>query len=183
MSQIIGFCGYARSGKDTAAKALIERGWKRVAFADALKADVACAMQRSLCKIADGGVLSETLIEDHKEAFRPLLVEYGRAMRRVRASYWIDRAMTEIRALSDGIYGDNVVITDVRYQNEVNAIHAAGGKVIQIFRHGIAAANDEESNSFAHVYPDAIIWNDGAIEELHAKVLCACGLTNPAMAM
>jgi len=181
--KLIGFCGYARSGKDTAAKVLIERGWKRVAFADALKADVAYALERSLCKIADGGVLSETLIEDHKEAFRPLLVEYGRAMRRVRASYWIDRAMIEVRALSDGVYGNSVAVTDVRYQNEVDAIHAAGGKVIMILRSGVLPANAEEADSFSRVVPDAIIENDGTVAGLHAKVLAACGLTNPDAAM
>ena len=34
---LIGFTGKAGSGKDTAAKALIDIGWKRFAFADELK--------------------------------------------------------------------------------------------------------------------------------------------------
>lgn len=184
--KLIGFCGYARSGKDTAAKALIDLGWMRVAFADALKADVAYAIQRSFSVIG-GGALCETLIEDHKEEFRPLLVEYGRAMRRVRASYWIDRLMRHVAGAQDlrkrfGEPEHKFVITDVRYQNEVDAIHAAGGKVIMILRSGVLPANAEEADSFSRVAPDVIISNDGDIRGLHLRVLEQAhiwGLTNP----
>ena len=35
--QVIALCGYAGSGKDTAAEALIEQGWQRVSFADPIR--------------------------------------------------------------------------------------------------------------------------------------------------
>jgi len=35
--QVIGLCGYAGSGKDTAAQALVDIGWQRVSFADPIR--------------------------------------------------------------------------------------------------------------------------------------------------
>ncbi len=36
-TSLIGFAGAARSGKDTAASFLVERGWQRKAFADPVR--------------------------------------------------------------------------------------------------------------------------------------------------
>ena len=35
--QVIGLCGAARSGKDTAADGLVAVGWRRLAFADPMR--------------------------------------------------------------------------------------------------------------------------------------------------
>lgn len=43
MQKIVGLVGLRGSGKDTAAQFLVEKGWKRIAFADALYAEVAKA--------------------------------------------------------------------------------------------------------------------------------------------
>lgn len=43
MRKIIGFIGQKGAGKDTAAQALVERGWMRLAFADAVYQEVADA--------------------------------------------------------------------------------------------------------------------------------------------
>ena len=80
MLKIIGICGYARSGKDEAAKALIETGWTRLAFADELKLE--------LCRTFG---MSKEFLEQNKEAWRPLLVEWGRGRRRIYPAYWIEK--------------------------------------------------------------------------------------------
>lgn len=41
MSKVVGLVGLRGSGKDTAAQFLVENGWKRIAFADALYQEVA----------------------------------------------------------------------------------------------------------------------------------------------
>jgi len=167
--RLIGFCGYARSGKDTAALALIERGWRRDAFADALKRDAASALMNSLSM--GGGSADDfpwgTMFTDPalKEIFRPFLVEYGRAMRHIRSDYWVTRLF---RGLDPR---ESHVVTDVRYMNEVEAIRQRGGKVIMVTRPGVGPCNEEERLSFLHVKPDCVIMNGGSLEDLHAAVV------------
>lgn len=171
-TRLIGLSGFARSGKDTAFFALWDRGFVRRAFADALKADVRASLDRSL--VTAGLAESETQLfgDDYKERFRPLLVEYGRAMRLLVKDYWIKRLA---RDNFEVLQKESVGITDVRYANEADWIHEQGGKVILIQRPGVGAANSEEEASIAEMKSkfcfDAIIDNDSTVEALHAKVL------------
>ena len=170
MQRIVGLCGYARSGKDTAAKGLLSEGWRRVAFADALKSDVMSALVES----AKRANLPKTLwpqwriLEDPelKEKFRPLLVEYGRAMRALNPDYWI-RRLTHCFVKGHGKF----VITDVRYPNEASWIREHGGIVIRIVRPNALAANSEEENSLAAFDPDKIVYNAGTPAQLQEEVL------------
>ena len=127
---LIGIAGYGQVGKDTIAALL--PGFTRVAFADALKADLGPV----LAKMRDAGA--------DKETMRPLMVEYGRAMRSIDPDYWVKRV--NFRA------AENVVVTDVRYVNEVKAIEAAGGVVVLLNRDGYRAKNEEEFRSIDAVY-------------------------------
>lgn len=169
MIKLIGLSGYARSGKDTAAKALTDIGWTRKAFADALKLDAGLALRGSL--IAGGfNPPQETLVPwftdpSLKETFRPFMVEYGRAMRALRPDYWIARLSLEIEP--DVCY----VITDVRYANEAEWIRRHGGKVVEIVRPGTGPANDEEKNSMAAFKPDAHVYNNKTVEKLREWLL------------
>lgn len=171
MKKLIGICGYARSGKDTAAQALIALGCERQAFADALKHDAWLALNDSWEEVYPNNGIDPNLFQDpaSKEIFRPFLVEYGRAMRNLAPRYWIDRAMTLVRPYLE--VGIVVVITDVRYRNEVDAIRALGGVVIGITRPGLGPANAEEAESFKDLKPDFVVCNNGTIPELHGKMM------------
>ena len=79
--RIVGLCGYAKSGKDTAAEVLVRRGWARYAFADELKAD----LERAIGKPLVG------MCPEEKEHWRPLMVEYGRVRRAQNVDYWVAR--------------------------------------------------------------------------------------------
>lgn len=169
MIKLIGISGYARSGKDTAAKALIDIGWTRKAFADALKRDAGMALRNSLIagnfNPPQEGVAPWFTDPSMKETYRPFLVEYGRAMRALRPEYWIARLALEIRP--DSCY----VITDVRYANEAEWIRRHGGKVVEIVRPGVGPANDEEKNSMLAFKPDMHIYNNGTVETLRERLL------------
>lgn len=168
MIKLIGICGFARSGKDTAAQALIGKGWERKAFADALKADAAMALRGSVIACHHNPPQDEIApwFTDPalKETFRPFLVEYGRAMRALYPEYWIERLALEIEP------GKCYIITDVRYANEAAWIRSLGGKVVEIVRPGVGPANNEEKNSMEAFKPDAHIYNNGTVEELHRRV-------------
>lgn len=168
---VIGFCGYARSGKDTAAAALTRRGWVRVALADALKRDVAAAVGASLTEA--GGREFPGFDDATKTRLRPLLVEYGRSLRALDPGHWIRRADAAVaRARAQG---HGVVVTDIRYHDEALWIQGLGGAVIYIDRPGTGAANAEERDSVAELLdkspPKFILYNIGSAEDLAQEAL------------
>jgi hypothetical protein len=151
MRRLIALVGYATVGKDAIAAAL---GWQRVAFADALKADLAPVVAK--------------LPPHEKSQIRPLLVEYGRTARRIKPDYWIDR-------LAIPGTGD-VVCTDCRYMNEAKHLRSLGGIIIRVTRPGVGPANPEEERSIAEidfVFSGSLKWvrNDGTVEMAARQVL------------
>ena len=162
---IIGLCGYAKVGKDTAAQNM--NGFTRFAFADPLKHDIYEMIVCSGLMKKDGTDID--LVQD-KEQLRPLLVEWGRTARSFDLNFWIDRTMKLVRAHLRAYPDSNVVITDVRYINEIKAILDLGGQVVGIKRSGCGPANEEERLSFETIerlYPELpFIINNGTKEEL-----------------
>jgi hypothetical protein len=134
---LIGLCGFARSGKDTVGNIIADKlNLHRVAFADALKSEVCRAFGITLKELAA-----------NKELWRPMLVEWGRARRRVEPDYWINEvaaAIDSAKAAGDvaGFY-----LPDCRYINEIEWIQEQGGKVFYLHRNGYGPANDEERDT------------------------------------
>lgn len=171
---IIAFCGYGYSGKDTAADVLCEEfGFSRIAFADALR-DMAEALNPIM---TDGGLrYRDTVTEFGYEAAKKipevrrfLQVLGGEAVRGVIGdNTWVDIVTKKI---TEGDW----VVTDCRYRNEMQAIHALGGVVIQISRPGYGPVNDHVSETLLEgAAPDLVIVNDGTIDDLHAKIRTIC---------
>lgn len=167
MKPIVGFVGYARSGKDTAAQVLLDNGWKRMAFADQLKLDVERIVG---CPLAGPGANPVD-----KEFWRPLLVEYGRLRRKQHPDYWVWQVEANLRMTAAP--GDRVVLTDVRYKNECEWILNRGGILIYVERPGVGPANSEEAESIAEILgtPYAVermslALNNSSVEVLHGDV-------------
>lgn len=160
-THLIGLCGYAQSGKDTAAANM--PNWHRFAFADALKADLLTLLADVGCNLSDA---------DHKAKARPLLVAWGATARAFCPAYWIERLFRAV----DFAQRDRVVISDVRYPNEVLEILARGGQVVRIERPGIGPANSEEARSIGEIermFCLPRITNDCDPAELGRRVLMA----------
>jgi hypothetical protein len=138
MRPIIGFIGYARVGKDTAASALTSRGFQRVAFADALKLD---------CEKIIGMPIA-AMTPEQKEFWRPLMVEYGRLRRAQHEDFWVWQVECTLRTVEPST---PVCITDVRYANECRWILEQGGTLVMVTRPGYNAANDEEAHSILEI--------------------------------
>jgi len=164
--RLIGLCGYARVGKDEAAKALVGLGWTRVAFADVLKDEV--------CRTFG---ISQKYLTENKEEWRPLLVEWGRARRRLEPNYWIQRAMANV----SNDLGIGVVVTDVRYWNEAKYVKSIDGLIVRVHRPGFEAANAEERESVAEIDGAQRILgienldNGSSIEYLHSAIQLIAG--------
>lgn len=170
MFPVIGFVGYAGSGKSEAAKRLIEKhGYVRERMAGPLK-----EMLRGL-GLTDrelDGDLKEKPCEllcgkTPREAMQLLGTEFGRQMigGDIWVSSWLRRAGV---ALSDGAAG--VVADDVRFPNEVGAIRSASGLIIRVDRDGVDRRYRHASEDIEKLDVDVIVHNDGTVEDLHGKI-------------
>ena len=160
---LIGLCGYARCGKDSVADCM--KGFKKLAFATALKREV----QRMLDVSSEKG---GSVVDDKDKAkYRPMLVAWGQIKRNIKPDYWIRKLATTYNR----VCAEDIVITDVRYKNEIDWIHQMNGIVIMIARPGVGPANDEEKRSFGEILAgdktgiDYTIVNDGSLADLKLK--------------
>ena len=140
MSKVIGICGVARSGKDTFYEALKhccpKQTLHRRAFADALKEEC----QEFLLQHV--GISPFTQDEHEKQLIRPFLVTYGTYLRRkIDPDCWIRIVENSI---NDSPGNEIFVITDLRYENELDWVKEKYGIVIHLSRSGIRPANQEE---------------------------------------
>lgn len=192
---IIAFCGRIGSGKDTAAEYLEqEHGFTRESFARALKESLSAVFGWPLDQI--NGITPE-----------------ARAWREVRDDWWADRlkideftprwALQNIGTnlfrhhFNDEIWiaslerrisqseGD-IVITDARFPNEVQAIRALGGKIIHVERGEpptwwrSALAGDQQTLRQQKIHEsewawattefDSVIQNNGTINDLKLQI-------------
>lgn len=143
MINVIGISGVARVGKDTFFRALKKENPNgsmiRVAFADELKEECNDFLMKNV------GISAFTQDSNEKALVRPFLVTYGSQLRRKQdPSCWIKRVENKIKNLPEGNW--KVVITDVRYPNELEWVHnEMKGTSIHISRQGVLPINEEES--------------------------------------
>lgn len=170
---IIGFSGYARSGKDTAAASL--PGFWRYAFADKLKD--AARVIFGLNDIQLYGSLKEKPDAYWERTPREILQLLGtECLRKGFADdVWIRALFLSMKDHYD------CVITDVRFPNEAKAIKARGGIVVRVVRPGVGPTprpwwkfwvskpHVSETSLDQWGFDDVLV-NDGTVEELEAKV-------------
>lgn len=131
---IIGVGFQMQMGKDTIGKYLVEQhGFVRLAFADPLK-DAATAIfgfDREKVEHADYKAEVDPYWQETRR--RMLQVLGTECMRKgFRDDVWVRALERRIAALPSGARG--VVVTDVRFRNEVDAIKSWGGKAWRVFR-------------------------------------------------
>ena len=142
---LIGICGFARTGKDALAGFLQNQISKNSnqakisSFAYHLKKDVDSFLQDRL------NISAFTEDPKEKEIIRPLLVCRGtKVMRdRIDKGYWV-RKMYDVRAVHKS-QDIKTIIPDVRSDNEVEWIHSLGGTTIYLERNGVGPINDDEA--------------------------------------
>jgi hypothetical protein len=165
---IIGFCGYARVGKDTAYTELVKLGKTglRIGFADSLKAD----LKPCINFLKERGI--DTTTDDFKESFRDMYVVWSRVSKMITGDnhVWIKRLEDSIKHVED----EDIFITDVRYHYEIDWILKKGGKVIHIKRPGYSFKNDEERTSFNLIWKKCpllpTVINDSTKYDLAKKI-------------
>jgi hypothetical protein len=140
---IVGFCGFIGSGKDTAADYLINyHGFRRDSFANSLKDAVSQVFgwDRILLegRTKEGRKWREQVDTWWAERLniphltpRWVLQHWGTEVCRqgFHDDVWIASLENRLRKSKD-----DIVISDVRFPNEIQAIKRAGGKVVRIVR-------------------------------------------------
>lgn len=159
---IIGLTGRKKSGKDTVCEIigefLNERGisWKRFAFADPLKRELANAC----------GVTVEE-INAQKDRYRGGLQWWGTEFRRGQdPEYWTKQTLNFIRYST----ADVVIITDCRFDNEAEMLRGIGGVIISVRRIGIEQLDPHSSEAGVNrKFISEDIQNIGTLKDLKGE--------------
>ena len=172
---IIGLVGYAGSGKDEVAKFLVEKhGFERRAFADKIR-DMLYEMNpmigtEPLQIFVDVNGWDEA--KRHPEV-RRLLQKLGVSVRNhLSPSAWINPVVRSINP------GDRIVITDVRFLNEVEMIRKGfeNSEIWRVERPGVGPVNNHISESeLANYNADRVLVNGGTLDELGLLVQTRIG--------
>lgn len=139
--KLIGILGPAGSGKTTVGKILVEKyDYKQLAYADALK-DVASVMFGWDRKLLEGDTNESRAFRETTDDFwskkfnmlvtpRIMMKHLGTEVLRecLNKDIWV---MIMERRLQNH---DKVVITDVRFKNEIKLINSLDGKLVEVFR-------------------------------------------------
>ena len=167
---IIGLSGYAQSGKDSTAELLcLNYGYTRLAFADPMRQALMVINPRldSITRVSD-------MVEDYgwdtakrnpevRRLLQVLGTDFGRKM--LGDDVWINIALLGIKS------EDKIVISDVRYPNEAEAIKKLGGSLWRINRHNHSAVNGHTSEHAMDNYMfNHVIYNDGTLDDLSDEV-------------
>jgi len=158
---IIVFSGRQFSGKDTAAKILLEefKSLTRIGIADAIKREYSKRTGLSLSEI-----------ENNKSEYRQDLINLGNEGRAVSADYWLE----EIAACTGSI-----IVTDVRMKHELEFFRRLGAFTVRAeasekarSKRGILKAqNDKTETDLDDIKDwDFVLYNEGSIEELKDNI-------------
>lgn len=203
---IIGLTGQPGSGKDTCAQALAPYGFAAVAFADALRLEVAQVWHldpRMLTDRATKEVAHPALAIEHctDKRFLHWAAYHGLSLHDARSPRWLmQRWGSEFRRAQDPAYWvgqveqwiaqqmahgrQRFVVTDVRMPNEADLVRRLGGYVLRVHRPELPAmaADTAGHSSEAHATlpVDAVIRNDGSLDalagEVHRVLYCVLDL-------
>lgn len=171
MTALIGLCGAARSGKDTFADILSTKyRCASVSFAEPMRVFACNLMGIDRSELDDLKEISCDVFggKTPRYALQTLGTEWGRRL--ISDSLWVDVAMNRVKQYMESGEYDFVLVTDVRFVNEAEAIKP--GNIVYIDRPGvrIAESNHSSEAGIPDEYKDYTILNNGTLEEYEAKV-------------
>jgi hypothetical protein len=167
---LIGIAGPARSGKDTIGAFLCQEfGYVHLSFAE--------KSRRFVCQIAgiareDLDAVKEDVVpwigKSPRQMLQTLGTEWGRGM--INENLWVLSAMHD--ALQYAESERYALFTDVRFENEADAIRQRGGIVIHVSRPDALKVNAHVSeNPLPREPRDFVVINDGTLDDLYTRVL------------
>lgn len=174
--KVVGICGKAFAGKTTSADYLTENyGFEKTAYAKLLK-ETAMNLYPWMTDEQIYGSMKEVV--DTKLGITPrrmlqlLGTEIGRL---IWKDTWIDSVKREISDTEGYGFFFGMVVDDVRFPNEVDAIKEIGGQIWVIKRpeSGTSVGEGHESEAHAEAFEevaDHILDNDADFDSLHSQI-------------
>lgn len=167
---MIGVSGIARSGKDTIGGYLVAHyGYQQLSFAEPLRKFVCELTGIPRAELDD---VKERMVDwlgkSPRQMLQTLGTEWGRML--VNENVWVLVGMDEARR-SYVRTGKPAVFTDVRFENEADAIRQRGGRIIHVIRPDALAVSGHVSEAGVPRHErDILIVNDGSLADLYAAV-------------
>ncbi len=172
---IIGISGHMGSGKSTVARRIAERSdFREDSFAHSLR-----LVMNAITSIP----IEETYTVEDKNKMIPLLgisrgkflQDIGMLFRQYRENIWVESV--QLRWMAN--HKDNLLLSDVRFPNEVAFVESNGGAVLRLERAPIDNGDTRNKNHPSETSLDDhpfihIIHNNGTINDLYEKVDAFC---------
>ena len=176
MTLLLGFTGPPGCGKNAAADHLIDRhDFREVAFADPIRQAALALnpMVDSFYKLEEvvrawGWTDAKHRWPEVRRCLQVLGTEVGRDM--FGADIWINRLFKKVETFPAG---QRVVITDVRFPNEADALWARGGYLIRLRReahHHFGVMDHRSETESAALVADHFMPNHGTLGDLHRRL-------------
>jgi dephospho-CoA kinase len=168
MGKILGLSGKLSVGKDEVAKMIIkaDNSFKVKRYSGKLKMIAELLTGIPAETMNDQKVKEQYLGDDWGMDLRLLLQKLGTEAIRdgLHKQAWINAMFADVKE------SDNIVITDVRFPNELEAIKKRGGITVRIERGVRAAGCHASETSLDNADFDYWIDNNGSLEDLEYKV-------------
>lgn len=182
---IVGINGAKGSGKDTIGAYLVNNyGFTRVGFADSLKESAAALFkidpdEWNELKNDPYAIISLNVYDDigglkkiyDSITVREFLQRYGTESHRdiFGDDFWVNAAMKVVRENVKA--GNNVVITDMRFPNELEAVIDHGGQIWKVRRPEVEGGDGHPSEQVLDDdLFDVVFFNTGTIEALYQNL-------------
>lgn len=193
---IIGLVGFIGAGKGTVGDFLVEKGFQKDSFAKPLKDAVSIIFGWSR-DLVEGDTQVSRAWRENPDAYWsekfgfPFTPRLALQLMGTEAGRNVFHKDVWVLSLLNRAKGKDVVVTDVRFRNEIKYIQQNGGKIIRVmrgeepewYRPLYEIDNDIERANFMHQYNihssewdwvgsdfDGIICNDGTLQDLSKKV-------------
>jgi hypothetical protein len=172
--RLIGLAGKKRVGKSSVADYLASHGFIEASFASPMKRMLSSLLydvvgERQANDHVYDDNFKESVIEGIGVSFRQLAqtlgTEWGRGL---DPDFWLK--VMEARLSQEYADEEEVVISDVRFENEAAWIRARGGVVVHIVRDtGLVDGHASEAG-IVQLPVDYVLENNGRLPELYPKI-------------
>jgi hypothetical protein len=177
--RIIGITGKKFCGKDTLGNFFVEnKGYQKIAYADALKDAVKAIFDFDDEQL--NGSKKEVVDEFWNKTPRQVLQFVGtdlfrnhthEIMPNIGKDIWCQVVKRKILNKLNENPNAKFVVTDARFQNEVDVVKQLGGTVIKLYRNTGCIDNHESESLIDSLYCDYQYENNSSKEDLYQQVV------------